>query len=310
MLRWLAGCCLLLGVSFASGATPVAPTVPGNYAGELLQRLHKASPGLLSGTISAASPKSKTVVVVASTEAALNGSPADPLDTAALTSGTSAVVDEKNAVIIVRSPLQDVSGDPVGALRLTYAYHSKSDVTAAESDAAKVRSWLQRRISHAANLFDPVPYEPDAPTDTYAQQLVDEFLGKYPQIEILAIHATPPDSDYNIIAGSNIGRLGKKADNDDMRCVFTGKPNLEVNSTGKRFESEMQLHDRAGQLVGAVGVVVAYKKGDDKQALFTQADRIRVELEKRIPDAASLFRKATPAAAPAAAPSPRKAVTG
>jgi hypothetical protein len=289
MLRWLAGCCLLLGVSFACGATPVAPTAPGNYAGELLQRLPKASPGMLSGTISAASPKSKTVVVVASTEAAGIGSPADPLDVAALTSGTSAVVDEKHAVVIVRSPLQDVSGDTVGALRLTYAYHSKSDLTAAGTDAARLRNWLQRRISHAANLFDPLPYEPDAPTDTYAQQLVEEFLDKYPQIEILAIHATPPDSDYNIIAGSNIGRLGKKADNDDMRCVFTGKPNLEVNSTGKRFESEMQLHDRAGRLIGAVGVVVAYQKGDDRQALFTRADRIRVELEKRIPDAAGLF---------------------
>jgi hypothetical protein len=279
----------------------VAPTAPGNYAGELLQRLHKASPGLLGGTISAASPKSKTVVVVASTEAAGIGSPADPLDITALTGGTSAVIDEKHAAIVVRSPLQDVSGDTVGALRLTYAYHSKSDVTAAENDGARVRSWLQRRISHAANLFDPLPYEPDAPIDTYAQQLVEEFLDKYPQIQILAIHATPPDSDYNIIAGSNIGRLGKKADNDDMRCVFTGKPNLEVNSTGKRFESEMQLHDRTGQLIGALGVVVAYKKGDDRQALFTQADRIRVELERRIPDAASLFRKATPAAAPAAA---------
>src|SRR5438105_5470435 len=57
--------------------------------------------------------KSKTVVVVASTEAAGIGSPADPPDIAALTGGTSAVVDEKHAAIVVRAPLQDVSGDTV-----------------------------------------------------------------------------------------------------------------------------------------------------------------------------------------------------
>jgi len=45
-----------------------------------------------------------------------------------------------------------------------------------------------------------------------------------------------------------------------MRCVFTGKPNLEVNSTGKRFESELQLHDRAGNVIGAVGIVVALQE--------------------------------------------------
>jgi hypothetical protein len=77
-----------------------------------------------------------------------------------------------------------------------------------------------------------------------------------------------------------------------MRCVFTGKSNLEVNSTGKRFESEMQLHDASGRLIGAVGVVVAYKKGDDQQKLFSHATEIRAELEKKIPDSASLFRSA------------------
>jgi hypothetical protein len=52
----------------------------------------------------------------------------------------------------------------------------------------------------------------------------------------------------------------------------------------------MQLRDRAGRLVGAVGIVVAYRKDDDKQALFKHATVIRAELEKKIPDSASLFR--------------------
>jgi len=45
-------------------------------------------------------------------------------------------------------------------------------------------------------------------------------------------------------------------------------------------------------VIGAVGIVVAYKNGDDKRALHARAEKIKAELEKRIPDSASLFRPA------------------
>jgi len=245
---------------------------------------------VLGAAISATAPKAAAAVVVAATEPATVGAPADPADLAASRNGaTTAVPNAAGDRLEVRLPLRDVSGDTVGALRLSYTYRAGADRTALERNAEGIRDRLHRRISHAGNLFDPYPYEPGAPSNTYAQQLVDEFIDRYPDIEVLAIHVTPPDSDYNIIAGSNIGRLGKKADNDDMRCVFTGKPNLEVNSTGKRFESELQLHDRAGNVIGAVGIVVAYKSGDDKRALHARAEKVKAELEKRIPDSASLF---------------------
>ena len=294
MRGWLTGCCFLLALAPALATTPSVSNSPGTYAHALLEQVSKANPDVLGATISAPAPKSGTVVVVASTEQHPNGAPADPADIAAIHSDTTTKVDASGTRVDVRLPLHDVSGDTTGALHLTYAYHTGVDLAAVSQSATRVRDRLQRRISHAGNLFDPYPYEPDAPADTYAQQLVDEVIEAHPEIEILAIHATPPESDYNIIAGSNIGRLGKKADNDDMRCIFTGKPNLEVNSTGKRFESEMQLHDRSGRLVGAVGVVVAYKKGDDQQVLFNHATQIRAELEKRIPDSASLFRSGAP----------------
>jgi hypothetical protein len=56
------------------------------------------------------------------------------------------------------------------------------------------------------------------------------------------------------------------------------------------LQHEMPLHDRKGELIGALGVVVAYKQGDDKQALFKRADEVRVALEKHIPDSESLFK--------------------
>lgn len=280
-----------LGLGCAGAALAAGTT--GNYAGSLLADVTRNNPQVLAAVISATPPKGIKAVVAAATQGVLVGSAADPADlTASKDGATSATPSAGGDRMEIRLPLRDVSGDTVGALRLSYAYHAGADRSALERSAEVVRDQLHRRISHAGNLFDPYPYEPDAPRNTYAQKLVDEFLDRYPDIEILAIHATPPESDYNIIAGSNIGRLGKKADNDDMRCVFTGKPNLEVNSTGKRFESEMQLHDRTGTVVGAVGVVYAYQKDADKEALHVRAEAVRKELEKRISDAASLFRPA------------------
>jgi hypothetical protein len=288
-VRWWFACCFGLAVS----ASQAAPISASSYGHELLLEVSRAHPELLAASIGARPPKGSEVVVVASTDPNTALGRSDAADPAAsIHLATASAVSPSGDRLEVRLPLHDVSGETIGTLHLTYSYRAGDDRAALERRAENVRDYLHRRISHAGNLLDPYPYEPDAPSHTYAQQLVDEFLERYPQIEILAIHATPPDSDYNVIAGSNIGRLGKKADNDDMRCVFTGKPNLEVNSTGKRFESEMQLHDRSGKVIGAVGVVFAYQKGDDQEALHARAEKIKAELEKKIPDAAALFRPA------------------
>jgi len=283
MRRWL-----LVGLGVFSAALALAASPPTTYGQALLEELVRTNPDVLAATISAIPPKSAEPVIVASTDRATLGTRADTTVVAGTT--ITAAASASGERLVVRLPLNDVSGDAIGALSLTYAARDRAEAARA---AERIRDRLHRRISHAGNLFDPFPYEPNAVLHTYAQRLVDEFVDKYPEIEILAIHATPPESDYNVIAGSNIGRIGKKADNDDMRCVFTGKPNLEVNSTGKRFETELQLHDHAGNVIGAVGIVVAYKNGDDKEALHAHADKIKVELEKRIPDSAGLFKPAS-----------------
>src|SRR5690242_18034372 len=123
---------------------------------------------------------------------------------------------------------------------------------------------------------------PDASTPkphTYAQKLIDDGLVKHPEIVIFVFHVKNADgSDYPIIA-SNIGRYGKKADEDDLRVIHTGKPNLEVNTAGNHFEVEMALHDRANNVLGAIAVVFNYKAGDDKEALHQKAEKIRQEVE-------------------------------
>ena len=127
---------------------------------------------------------------------------------------------------------------------------------------------------------------------TYAQKLVDETIAKHPDVVVMAMHVTPPNSADNVIIASNIGRIGKKADEDDLRVIHTGKPNLEVNKTGDRFEVEMALQDASGRTIGAVATVFHYKAGDDKAALQKKGERIRDELRKKILTMDKLFETA------------------
>jgi len=82
----------------------------------------------------------------------------------------------------------------------------------------------------------------------------------------MAMHVTPPGQTENVIVASYIGRIGKKADEDDLRVIETGKPNLEVNKKGDHFEVELVRQDKPGKTIGAVGIVFNYEKG--KEASF------------------------------------------
>jgi hypothetical protein len=74
-----------------------------------------------------------------------------------------------------------------------------------------------------------------------------------------------------------------------MRCIRTGKSNLEVNETGKHFEDELVLQDKAGNTIGALAVVVNYKPGEDKNAYDKLAIAIRDDMRQQIVNKNALF---------------------
>ena len=127
------------------------------------------------------------------------------------------------------------------------------------------------------------------PTKVYAQELVEQAIARNSGLLVMVMHATPAHSKDNIIIASNIGRLGKPADEDDLRVISTGKTHLEVNSAGNRFEVELVLRDVAGASIGAVGCVFPYRKGDDTAAYEKRAVAIRDGLARRILNAANLM---------------------
>jgi hypothetical protein len=131
-------------------------------------------------------------------------------------------------------------------------------------------------------------YSSDKPK-IYAQKLLDETMARHKEVVIMAFHVTPPNQTDNIIIASNIGRYGKKADEDDLRVVDKGESNLEVNKAGNHFEDECPLLDKAGNRIGAVGIVFNYKAGDDKAKLAKAAESIRDEMAQKITSKDTLF---------------------
>jgi hypothetical protein len=186
--------------------------------------------------------------------------------------------------------LQDVSGDTIGAVGVVFPYKTGDDKGEFQMAAEMIRDELRRHITNAGNLLEPYPYS-QTPTNTYAQKLVDETMARHPELQILALHITPPGSRENVILASSIGRIGKQADEDDLKVIKTGEPILEVHVSGKRFEVELQLHDASGKTIGAVSAVFAYTAGDDKAVLQKQAEQLRTEIEKKIPSVAKLVER-------------------
>lgn len=125
----------------------------------------------------------------------------------------------------------------------------------------------------------------------YAQKLLDETLARHKEVVIMAMHVTPPGKTENVIIASNIGRIGKKADEDDMRVIDTGKPNLEVNKKGDHYEVELTMQDQSGKTIGAVGIVFMNEKGKEQEFL-KKATQIRDEMKEKTPGVAKLFEPA------------------
>jgi iron complex outermembrane receptor protein len=125
----------------------------------------------------------------------------------------------------------------------------------------------------------------------FAQKLVDDTLARHKEVVIMAMHVTPPGKPDNVIIASNIGRIGKKADEDDMRVINTGKPNLEVNTKGDHYEVELVMQDQSGKTIGAVGIVFMNEKGKEQEFL-KKATQIRDEMKAQTPTVAKLFEPA------------------
>lgn len=277
---------VLLAAALAAAAPAQIPTK--SYAQQLVDETAVKNPSLLVIVMEAAPPKtSGDDVVVASNIGRIGAKARD--DRGVIESGRiEAELTGGGTRFAVKLPLRDASGDVIGALMLAFRYKGGDDQAALRKTAEKIGDRLSRRILNQANLFDPYPFDPLATTKTHAQKLVDEAMARHSDLLSLAMHVTLPASQDNIILGSSFGRLGKKADEDDMQVIRTGKELEDVYDAGKRYGLELPLQDARGETIGALTVAYAYKAGEYTPTLRHRAEQLRNELREEIDSAQQL----------------------
>ena len=126
---------------------------------------------------------------------------------------------------------------------------------------------------------------------TYAQALVDQVIGENPNVMVLGMHAVAPGTKDSAIIASNIGRIGKKDDDDDLDAFRKNAPVFEPVKEKHRYEVLLPMRDRSGEPIGVLGIV-SHWNGEDEKTFLLAATRIRDGLEDKIGSLAELFKSA------------------
>lgn len=259
----------------------IPPVVGGHtYAQHLITEALKRHSGVTAITVEGPRGEDKQVVTLGSTRD--RAQVFQPVKAPVTELGGSTVAGR----YVVRVPFMSNSGHRLGTIAVECASKAPSCDDAAEA----IGKEMARATLSTKNAVDPFPYDAKFSPNTYAQVLTERTVAKHPDLLVMMIHATPPAGKQNVIIGSNIGRIGKVADEDDARVIDKGSTNLEVGGDADRFETELPLNDATGKRIGALGLVFAYRTSDDKEAIHQHGLAIRDEIARQIPTSAALFR--------------------
>lgn len=134
-------------------------------------------------------------------------------------------------------------------------------------------------------------YKKAADNKIYAQFLVNELMSANHDLLVVGLHAVAPKATDETMIASNLDRIGKKDDYDDIAVATLRKTILAPNlKEPDKFEVQVPLKDAKGNVIGATGLVFKYHQGDDEIKLHARALSIRDELAQKIPDLAALFK--------------------
>ena len=127
----------------------------------------------------------------------------------------------------------------------------------------------------------------------YAQTLANEVMASHPELVVIGLHALKPGNKEETMIASNLDRIGKKDDEDDLAVSHERKTILAPNiKDPTKFEVAVPLHDASGKTIGSISAVFKYTAGDDEVKMHKSAIAIRDDIAKKIPDAAALFKPA------------------
>ncbi len=271
-----------------AGAAAHAPATWGQHLVDVALHDH---PDVYSIVLHVTPPKGSDNVIVASNIGRI-GKKADADDLQVLKTGRSRYeVNKTTGRFSVEESLQDVSGAAIGVLAVSFP--AGSDTARDRAEAAEIQRFFSAHVISTANVMDAYPYSSAYSPKNAAQALVEHTMARHPELIVLGMHVSLPNG-RNVFLGSNIGRIGKLADDDDMRVVNTGRSNFEVSSDKRRYEVELVLEDQSGKNIGALGTVFRYTGPADKAKWNARAIAIRDEMAKQIPSAVSLLKTGKP----------------
>lgn len=125
----------------------------------------------------------------------------------------------------------------------------------------------------------------------YAQQLVNATMAVHPELLVIGMHAVRPGTSGSHMIASNLDRINKHDDEDDIGVATEHKTICAPNQTETfKFEVLMPMKDASGKtLNAAIGFVFRYKAGDDEIKMHAKAVEIRDALARQIPNFGALF---------------------
>lgn len=276
--------CLTASIALADDYIP--PVVGGHtYVQHMIMGAKAAHPQIASILVVGVREGTKDSVVFGSTVSA-----ARVFKPAAADDATGGSWSAGHRQYVVHVPYKSSTGHPIGTIIVTFNAARGASTARFDAIANDIAAQMARSTLSAKNAADPWPYDRAFGPNTYAQQITDRTVAKHPDLLVMMIHATPPGGGKNVIIGSNIGRFGKIADEDDGRVINAGSTNLEIGGDNDRFETELPLNDAHGKRIGALGLVFNYHDGADKDAIHAHGRAIRDEIARQIPNSAALFR--------------------
>jgi DNA-binding beta-propeller fold protein YncE len=131
----------------------------------------------------------------------------------------------------------------------------------------------------------------NAPT---AEKIVLEELSKHPTLRRMGLHVIPPGGQTMIlIANGNETRLGIHTSEGDFAAVKSGKTYGPRIADGEYYNMKMSMFDAQGQRIGILVMEIPCTDATSEEDAARQAESIRSEVAKKIPNLHALFAPAS-----------------
>ena len=270
-------------------SSAVAATRQVNYAQLLVNDLLRQSSDLVTAAVHATAPGEVESKIIASNGHDI-GHASGPAATGLKAEGSTVRPAPEQNRCDVLLPLLDENEHPVGALQLGFKLAAGARPAAFAEKATALRNRLQLVIPKSAVLFDPYTLGWSA-TDPLGQRLTMQALARHPEINVIAMHVTPPGGNKNIVTAINRPNfLGRDSDEIDTDTERTGRIVMQVIPKTHRMEVHLPMRAADGRIVGTICTVFLWFDESQTTDFYARSLALRDELRPEIPNRAALFQ--------------------